>query len=132
MNAGLPLRDEHEALVVPDSAIVYDILGGSWVYESLGDHKYSRRRVQVKYVIDKTAVLANGPPDGSKIVSEGAAELRSETMSGVKQTDAHEALAEKQGGARQGNGAVSQTPDCPPETPFDSPAPIPLRHVKGS
>ena len=75
MNAGLPLRDEREALVVPDSAIVYDILGGSWIYESLGDHKYARRRVQVKYVIDKTAVLANGPPAGSKIVSEGAAEL---------------------------------------------------------
>jgi hypothetical protein len=31
--------------------------------------------VQVKYVIDKTAVLANGPALGSKIVSEGAAEL---------------------------------------------------------
>jgi multidrug efflux pump subunit AcrA (membrane-fusion protein) len=75
MNAGLPLREEREALVVPESAIVYDILGGSWVYESLGDHKYSRRRVQVKYVIDKTAVLANGPSVGSKIVSEGAAEL---------------------------------------------------------
>ncbi len=75
MNAGLPLRDEREALVVPDSAIVYDILGGSWVYESLGDQKYARRRVQVKYVVDKTAVLANGPPAGAKIVSEGAAEL---------------------------------------------------------
>jgi RND family efflux transporter MFP subunit len=75
MNAGLPLREEREALVVPDSAIVYDILGGSWVYESLSDHKYARRRVQVKYVVDKTAVLANGPPVGSKIVSEGAAEL---------------------------------------------------------
>jgi len=75
MNAGLPLRDEREALVVPESAIVYDILGGSWVYESVGEHKYSRRRVQVKYVLDKTAVLGNGPPAGTKIVSEGAAEL---------------------------------------------------------
>jgi RND family efflux transporter MFP subunit len=75
MNAGLPLRDEQEALVVPYSAIVYDILGGSWVYESLGDHKYARRRVQVKYVVNNTAVLANGPPAGSKIVSEGAIEL---------------------------------------------------------
>ena len=75
MNAGLPLRDEREALVVPYSAIVYDILGGSWVYESLGEQKYARRRVQLKYVVDASAVLASGPPVGSKIVSEGAEEL---------------------------------------------------------
>lgn len=75
VNASLPLREERESLVVPWSAIVFDINGGSWVYESLGAHKYARRRVQVKYVVDATAVLASGPAVGAKVVTEGAAEV---------------------------------------------------------
>jgi multidrug efflux pump subunit AcrA (membrane-fusion protein) len=76
VNANLVLRDEKESLVVPWSAVVVDINGGYWVYENVGEHKFARRRVQVKYVVDSLAVLAgNGPPVGAKIVTEGAAEL---------------------------------------------------------
>ena len=75
LNASLALKDKRESLVVPWSAVVYDYNGGSWVYENLAEHKYARRRVQVKYIVDSSAVLANGPPVGARIVSEGAAEL---------------------------------------------------------
>ncbi len=75
VNASVPLREESESLVIPWSAVVFDINGGAWVYESLAAHKYTRRRVQVKYVVDSTAVLASGPPVGAKIVTEGAAEV---------------------------------------------------------
>ncbi len=75
LNASLALKDTRESLVVPWSAVIYDYVGGSWIYQSLGEHKYARRRVQVKYVIDSTAVLASGPPAGTNVVSEGAAEL---------------------------------------------------------
>jgi RND family efflux transporter MFP subunit len=75
VNASVPLRDERESLVIPWSALVTDINGGTWVYESLGEQKYSRRRVAVRYVIGSDAVLASGPPVGAKIVTEGAAEL---------------------------------------------------------
>ena len=76
VNANLALRDERESLVVPWSAVVTDINGGTWVYENVGEHKFARRRVQVKYVVDSLAVLAaNGPPVGAKIVTEGVAEL---------------------------------------------------------
>ena len=75
VNANLPLREERESLVVPWSAVVVDINGGYWVYENVGEHKFARRRVQVKYVADKSAVLAAGPPVGAKIVTQGAAEL---------------------------------------------------------
>jgi hypothetical protein len=54
---------------------VTDINGGTWVYENVSDHKFVRRRVQVKYVVDSTAVLKTGPPVGSKIVTAGAMEL---------------------------------------------------------
>jgi multidrug efflux pump subunit AcrA (membrane-fusion protein) len=75
VNANLVLRDERESLVVPWSAVVHDINGGTWVYENVGEHKFSRKRVQVKYVLDETAVLERGPAVGAKIVTEGAAEL---------------------------------------------------------
>lgn len=75
LTANLSLKDKRENLVVPFSAVVYDYNGGAWVYESLGEHKFGRRRVQVKYVTDSTAVLASGPKPGTNIVSEGAAEL---------------------------------------------------------
>jgi RND family efflux transporter MFP subunit len=75
VNASLPLREERESLVVPWSAVVVDINGGYWVYENVGEHKFARRRVQVKYVVDSQAVLAAGPAVGAKIVTQGAAEL---------------------------------------------------------
>ncbi len=75
VNASLPLHEEREGLVIPWSAVVFDINGGTWVYQSLGKQKYTRRRVQVKYVVDSTAVLAGGPGAGVTIVTEGAAEL---------------------------------------------------------
>ncbi len=75
MNASVALRDERESLVIPWSAVVFDVYGGTWIYESLGEQKYARRRVQVKYVVDSTAVLANGPPVDARIVTVGAAEL---------------------------------------------------------
>jgi hypothetical protein len=68
-------------------------------------------------------------------VREGGAESPSKTMADVKQVDAHEALPEKHGGAKQGNGPVLPTkPDFPEElpTPANRPARAPLRHVKGS
>jgi RND family efflux transporter MFP subunit len=71
----LPLRDEAESLTVPWSAIVFDIHGGTWVYERSGETTFIRRRVLVRYVTDGVAILADGPPAGTKIVTAGAAEL---------------------------------------------------------
>jgi multidrug efflux pump subunit AcrA (membrane-fusion protein) len=75
VGATLPLKDPAESLVVPWSAVVYDIYGGAWVYERTGDHVYSRKRVIVRYVSGDLAVLDSGPATGSKIAITGAAEL---------------------------------------------------------
>jgi RND family efflux transporter MFP subunit len=75
VNANLALNEDQESLVIPYSAVVTDINGGTWVYEVVGEHKFSRRRVQIKYVAGELAVLASGPPIGSKVVTQGAAEL---------------------------------------------------------
>ena len=71
----LPLGGQESQRVVPWSAVVQDINGGSWVYEKVGDHKFARRRVQVKHVVDQWAVLEQGPPVDTKIVVTGVAEM---------------------------------------------------------
>jgi membrane fusion protein, heavy metal efflux system len=60
---------------VPWSAVVFDTNGGSWVYESLGDRHYRRRRVNLDHSVGGRAYLTAGLPAGTKVVADGAAEL---------------------------------------------------------
>lgn len=71
----IPLRDDDENPVVPWSAIVHDVDGGSWVYEALEHGAYARRRVQVLRVVGDRAALGAGLPAGTDIVTTGVAEL---------------------------------------------------------
>ncbi|MEQ1851562.1 MAG: efflux RND transporter periplasmic adaptor subunit, partial [Chthoniobacteraceae bacterium] len=57
------------------NAVLHDIHGGQWVYEQTADHTYTRRRIQVARLAGNDAVLTSGPAAGSKIVTDGAAEL---------------------------------------------------------
>lgn len=75
VSVSVPLHTEEESLVVPWSAVVHDIHGGSWVYEVKAEHVYVRKRVQVRHVAGDLAVLASGPKVGTLVVREGAAEL---------------------------------------------------------
>ncbi len=80
----LPLKGEAESLVVPYAAILYDHNGGAWVYESMGKHVFARRRVVVDHVVGPEAVLALGPKPGTKVVTDGAAELFGTEFAGSK------------------------------------------------
>ncbi len=80
----LPLKGEAESLVVPYAAVLYDLNGGAWVYESMGKQVYARRRVIVDHVVGPEAVLARGPKPGTKVVTDGAAELFGEEFKSGK------------------------------------------------
>jgi membrane fusion protein, heavy metal efflux system len=71
----VPLVASEEALVVPWSAVVYDVEGGTWVYRVVKPHVYARTRVEVRHVSDAVAVLARGPAAGTEVVVAGVAEL---------------------------------------------------------
>lgn len=71
----VPMREEEESLIIPWSSVVYDINGGTWVYEKTGELAYARRRVQVRRVSGNEALLASGVKPGARVVTEGAAEL---------------------------------------------------------
>jgi hypothetical protein len=61
--------------VVPDSAVLYDPKGDTWVYINPEPLTYVRERVTVDYIQDGQAVLTDGPPEGTPVVAVGAAEL---------------------------------------------------------
>jgi cobalt-zinc-cadmium efflux system membrane fusion protein len=71
----LPLRTRQESLVVPRAAVLYDALGGTWVYEARDGGVFVRRRVVLSDLIGDTAVLQQGPAAGTPVVTRGAAEL---------------------------------------------------------
>jgi len=71
----LTLKNARENLIVPYSAILYDMYGSTWVYQNTEPRVYVRRLVQLRYVLDELAVLSREPAPGAKVVSAGAAEL---------------------------------------------------------
>jgi len=83
----LELRGDEESLVVPWSAVVHDVHGGEWVYESTAPHVFVRRRVQVRSVVGSDAALASGPSVGASIVVAGAAELFGVEFGGPAETE---------------------------------------------
>jgi cobalt-zinc-cadmium efflux system membrane fusion protein len=80
----MPLKGDAESLVVPYASILYDLNGGAWVYEAMGKHVFARRRVVVDHVVGPEAVLALGPKPGTKVVTDGAAELFGTEFGGGK------------------------------------------------
>jgi hypothetical protein len=61
--------------VVPHSSLIYGAHGETWVYTSPERLTYVRHPVVVDYVEDDLAVLSDGPPAGTEVVSVGAAEV---------------------------------------------------------
>lgn len=80
----LPLRGETKSIVVPRSALVRDIYGGTWVYMKTAEHSYSRRRVQVDRVVGDLTAITHGLRVGDKVVTQGAAELFGTEFGGGK------------------------------------------------
>ena len=75
VGARLLKKGASNSLVAPAAALLYDAFGGTWVYEARDPHVYVRRRVVVADQIGTLAVLSQGPEPGTRVVTEGAAEL---------------------------------------------------------
>jgi hypothetical protein len=61
--------------VVPYAAVVYDAHGATWVYTSPASLTFIRHPIKVDYIEGDLAVLVDGPPDGTVVVTAGVAEL---------------------------------------------------------
>ena len=74
----VPVRDVYLSplrKIVPYGAVLYDAHGGTWVYTSPEPLVFVRHRIIVDYIEEDRAVLSDGPPTGTEVVSVGAAEL---------------------------------------------------------
>ena len=61
--------------IVPYSAIIYDANGNTFVYISPEPLTFIRSAISVDYIEGDRAVLFDGPPTGTAVVTVGAAEL---------------------------------------------------------
>lgn len=75
VTARLPLRSGGVHLVVPRAAVLFDALGGTWVYEARDGGVFTRRRVTIIDSAGDVVVLGQGPAPGTRVVTTGAAEL---------------------------------------------------------
>lgn len=80
----LAQRNAEESLVVPLSAILYDIYGGTWIYAKTAPQVYARQRVELHHITGGLAALSRGPAAGTEIVKTGAAEIFGTEFGGGK------------------------------------------------
>ncbi len=63
------------ATVVPYGAVFYATNGETWTYVMPEPLTFVRRAIRVDYFVADLAVLSDGPPPGTTVVTVGAAEL---------------------------------------------------------
>jgi membrane fusion protein, heavy metal efflux system len=71
----MPQKGTQNVLQVPASSILYDMNGGTWIYENTAPHTFVRRRVDVSEMQGATAWLRAGVAQGARVVIVGGAEL---------------------------------------------------------
>ena len=64
-----------ERLIVPYSSVVYDPQGQTWTYTNPEPLVFTRVRISIEYVAGDEAILSDGPPPGTNVVTVGTAEL---------------------------------------------------------
>ena len=62
-------------LVIPYSAMIYDLNGDTWIYISSEPLTFVREPITVDYIDGDMVVLADGPATGTEVVTVGVPEL---------------------------------------------------------
>lgn len=61
--------------VMPYAAVLYDPEGATWAFTNPKPLLFVRQAIKVDYIVGELAVLLEGPPSGTAVVTVGAAEL---------------------------------------------------------
>jgi hypothetical protein len=73
------IRDEQvegaQQRVIPYAAILYDTQGETWAYTNPEPLAFVRHHIVVDRINGNQAILSDGPPAGTAVVTVGAAEL---------------------------------------------------------
>jgi hypothetical protein len=75
----VPVRDEEvdgaQRLVVPYAAVLYGLQGETWAYTNPEPLVFVRHPISVDTIEGDLAILMDGPPAGTAVVTVGGAEL---------------------------------------------------------
>jgi hypothetical protein len=75
IHTGQISQDPSGRKVAPYPALVYDLAGETWVYTNPSPLTFVREKIVVEQVKGEYAYLVEGPPEGTKVVTVGVAEL---------------------------------------------------------
>ena len=93
--------------VVPYASVIYDLHGETWVYKTGEPLTFVRHPITVDYIDGDMAVLSEGPPVGTEIVTVGVIELwGAETGVG-----GHTSVSPDLAASSSQEVSASQTPD---------------------
>ena len=70
-----PIRQNGQEIVVPYDAVIYDADGDTYAYTSPKPLTFVRWEIDVDRVVGDSAMLSDGPPVGTEVVTVGAAEV---------------------------------------------------------
>jgi hypothetical protein len=62
-------------MAVPYEAVLYDEHGDTWTYTSPAERVFVRAAITVETIADGLAIISEGPPVGTAVVTVGGAEL---------------------------------------------------------
>ncbi|MBB6403204.1 hypothetical protein [Arthrobacter sp. AZCC_0090] len=75
LKTGMAASGPQGKLTVPYGAILYDSQGKTWVYTNPELRVYVRQAVSIERIAGEAALLREGPPVGTVVVTLGAEEL---------------------------------------------------------
>ncbi len=76
VSVSLPVTGPRQkALVVPLSAVLYDVAGDAWVYVRTDSLVFTRRRIEVANIVGDRVLVTRGLAPGTPVVTAGAVEL---------------------------------------------------------
>lgn len=73
--ATTPVEKAGRGTVVPSTAVFVDTEGQWWVYTTHKPLEYTRHKIDIERESGRRAVLSDGPPAGTEVVTVGVAEL---------------------------------------------------------
>jgi hypothetical protein len=75
----VPVRDAQmrgaARKVIPYAAVLYDVRGDTWAFATVETLRFVRQPIKIDYIEGDQAVLLEGPPAGTAVVTIGATEL---------------------------------------------------------
>jgi hypothetical protein len=70
-----PIRQNGEGTVIPYDAVIYLSDGKTYTYTAPEPLTYVRQEIDIDDVVGDSAMLSDGPPVGTEVVTVGAAEV---------------------------------------------------------